>query len=66
MPRDPHNVVVEIPTDLLEEFKVQPRIVIRDHLLHGIPVPDALLAKDFAKRITAAGFEVMLVPKQML
>jgi len=66
MPRVPRNLALEIPTDLLKEFKVQPRIVLWDHLLHGIPVPDALLVKDFAKRIKAAGFEVMLVPKQML
>lgn len=54
-----------VPTELLREFKDEPRIVIRHPWVVGIPAPEILLNEDILKKINYSGFEVMLVPKQM-
>lgn len=54
-----------IPTSLLQEFKAEPRIVIRHPWVIGIPAPERLLQEDMLKKIRESGFEVMLVPQEM-
>jgi hypothetical protein len=54
---------ITIPVELLREFKAEPRIIIRYPWVIGIPVPE-LIRKEFLDRVTNAGYEVMLVPKQ--
>jgi hypothetical protein len=56
---------VTIPLDLLKEYKVEPRFIIRYPWLIGVPIPE-LIRKDLVEKFAAAGFEVMLVPKQAM
>ena len=55
-----------IPLDLLQEFERVPRIIVRWPWVVGIPVPEILLKPEWLKRIDAAGFDVMLVPRQRM
>jgi hypothetical protein len=52
-----------IPVDLLREFEKTPRIVIRHPWIIGIPVPEILIKHDLLEKVEAAGYEVMLIPK---
>ncbi len=60
------EVSFPIPMDLLAQFKETPRVVVRWPGLIGIPVPDLLIDKELVKRIQAQGFEVMIIPTQMM
>jgi hypothetical protein len=55
-----------IPVDLLEEFKVKPRILIRYPWVVGIPIPELLreLRPDLLEKLEKAEMDVMLVPRQ--
>lgn len=54
-------VSIEIPVDLLQEFKMDARIIIRHPWVVGIPVPDRLFEAGALKKYK--DFELMLVPK---
>lgn len=56
------NLQVKIPVELLKEFKMEPRLVIRHPWLIGIPIPDILRQHEIVKQFEKAGFEVMIVP----
>jgi len=57
----PEVVSIEIPTNLLQEFGRDARVVIRHPWVVGILVPDRLLKPGILKKFK--GFEIMLVPK---
>lgn len=57
----PEVVSIEIPTNLLQEFRRDARVVIRHPWVVGIPVPDRLLKPGILKKFK--DFEIMLVPK---
>ena len=59
------NLQFRIPTDLLQEFRTEPRIVIRHPWVIGIPVPEILLREELFQKIYDAGYEVMLVPREV-
>jgi hypothetical protein len=55
-----------VPLDLLKEFEKKPRVVIRWPFIVGIPVPDILMKKEFLTKLRTAGFDVMIVPKNIV
>ncbi len=59
------NLQFRVPTELLREFKAEPRIVIRHPWVIGIPAPELFLREEILNKIHDSGFEVMLVPREM-
>ena len=53
-----------IPVELLQHFKAEVRIVIRQPWVIGIPAPELLLNREVLDKLR--GYDVMLVPKQIL
>jgi len=54
-------VSLEIPDNILREFKKDARVVIRHPWVIGIPIPYRLLKPEILRKYR--DFEVMLVPK---
>ena len=61
IPLPERTLSIEIPNNLLQEFKRDARIVIRHPWVVGIPVPERLLKPGLLRKFK--GFEIMLVPK---
>ena len=57
---------IRVPVDLLQQFEIDPRIVIRHPWVVGIPAPEVLMKPDVLESIKASGYEVMLVPEEMV
>lgn len=51
------NIQFRVPTELLREFKAEPRIVIRHPWVIGIPAPELFLKEDILHKIQDSGFE---------
>ncbi len=68
MPETPENINlnVEIPLELLREYKQSPRIVIKYPGLIGVPLPDVFLSERIAGVVQKSEFQAVLVPKQMV
>jgi hypothetical protein len=52
-----------VPVELLREFRLEPRIVLRHPWVVGIPAPEFLIKAELLEKIHAAGLDVMLVPR---
>ena len=61
----PDEIEFKIPKDLLVQFEVEPRIIIRWPWIIGIPIPDWLIKNPELLGRAAEEFEPMLIPKQM-
>jgi len=55
----------KVPIELLREFEIDPRIVVRHPWVIGIPVPDFLIKQELLERAHKLDMEVLLVPHQM-
>lgn len=59
---------IHIPVELIKEFQIDPRLIIRYPWVIGYPPPELLrkLRPDLFEQLDKADLEVMIVPKQML
>lgn len=60
------DLKLTVPVELLREFRIDPRIVVRHPWIIGIPAPELIARPEVLKQLSAAGYDVMLVPKQQL
>ncbi len=59
------DIVIEIPPELMKEFRGELRVVVKHPWTIGIPVPERLLTSDALKALTK-NFDVILTPKQQV
>lgn len=52
----------KVPVELLREFEIDPRIVVRHPWVVGIPVPEFLIKEELLERARKFDMEVLLVP----
>ena len=57
---------LKIPVELMREFELDPRVVIRHSWIIGIPAPERFLDRDWLMKVKEAGYQVMLVPEQAM
>ncbi len=68
MPRPtvtPGSIMIHLPVDVIKELQAEPRLIIKDHFLIGIPVPPEVLKNpEIMKRLQ--GYQLVLVPEQTI
>jgi hypothetical protein len=57
------DIEMRIPVELFQQFKAQPRIVIRHPWIIGIPAPDQFIDPKILQQIKEANLEIFLVGK---
>jgi len=55
-------IPIEIPDEMVKEFRDELRIVVKHPWVVGIPVPERLLKPDLIRRLRG-NFEVVLTPQ---
>jgi hypothetical protein len=56
----------KIPVELMREFELDQRVVIKHPWVIGIPAPERFLDQEWFAKVQKAGFQVMLVPEQRM
>ena len=65
-PTPEKSLAVEIQTRLLKEFGEDTRFVFKFPGPVGIVSPDLIINPELSKQIDSAGFEVMIIPKNLV
>ena len=56
----------KIPVELVREFELDARMVIRYPWVIGIPAPEMFVKAEMLEQVRRAGFEMMLVPREAM
>ena len=63
IPKGPIDGELKIPLDLLQKYKIEPRLVIRHPWVIGIPAPEMLFDDRLQEMLDKAQMDVFFVPR---